>query len=158
MRPRSRFWEEVVLPTYEDCVVGLNLGFSPSELGRRNSGLAYEPMPALRDCPHFRWDQSVLNGRLAAAFPYAEAAGLEQYAGVRGPREHPEQVIWAHRRRGSLAYLARARYARETARRDRAFGLWYRWRWWVKLNDKYLRPTTYRLKAQATWRRLRERP
>ena len=75
---------------------------------------------------------------------------LYEYAGWRSPHDHPHQVIWSHRRRGSLRYLKRVPYAGPGALRARAFGARYQLRWWLKLNERYLQRTTYRLKARKT--------
>jgi hypothetical protein len=141
-RTEGPFWERVVVPTYEDCLAGRSLGFSSGDL-RRNRGLAYEEAPVGRDCLNFRWDQTVLNMRLANEMPDALVADLDEYAGVRTPHEHPRQVIWAHRARGDLRYLWQLPYTGPGALRARAFGVRYRLRWWLKLHDKYLRVSTY---------------
>src|SRR5205823_3715517 len=98
---------------------------------------------------HFRWDQTLLNVHLAKEHPDAVVADLDEYAGVRSPREHPRQVIWAHRKPGSLRYLKRAPYAGPGALRARAFGAWFQLRWWIKLHDRFLRPSTYLWKARS---------
>jgi hypothetical protein len=154
LRTSGRFWDEVVQPTYRDCLAGLNLGFSADD-GRRNAGLAFEEAPTIRDCRQFRWDQTILNIHLAKRFPDATLAYFDEYAGVRSPREHPAQVIWAHRRQGDFRYLARARYRGRGRWRARAFGSWHRWRWRYKLRGKYLRRSTYLLKARAVVERRR---
>src|SRR5918999_334646 len=41
----SRFFEEIVAPTYEDCLRGRSLGFSPAEVDRLNYGLNYSREP-----------------------------------------------------------------------------------------------------------------
>lgn len=106
----GRFWDEVVVPTYEDCMAGRSLGFSAGEVDRLNYGIGREDAPAVNDARAFRWDQSVLNARLLHAYPDLEVAGLDEFAGFRSPRDHPRQVIWGHRRRGDYRYLAHARY------------------------------------------------
>jgi hypothetical protein len=153
-RPESDFYERVVRPTYDDSVAGMTLGFSTAEVAGRNRGLDHMEAPPIRDCRQFRWDQSVLNARLFAAMPDAEVADLDEYAGWRSPRDHPRQVIWSHRRRGSLAYLKRIPFRGPGARRRRLFGARQQLRWWIKLHDAYWRPVTYRLKARALRRRL----
>jgi hypothetical protein len=110
-RTEGRFWDDVVIPTYEDCLAGRNLGFSEHEVDRLNTALGREENPTLNDARVFRWDQSVLNARLLLAYPDdLLVAGLDEYAGFRSPRDHPQQVIWSHRRRGDFRYLAKARY------------------------------------------------
>jgi hypothetical protein len=142
-RTSGEFWDRVVVPTYEDCLAGRSLGFSADDAERRNHGLAHEQSPIIHDCTNFRWDQTVLNLHLAKEMPDAIVADMEEYAGVRTPHEHPQQVIWAHRARGDLRYLKRAPYRGAGAMRARAFGVWFQARWWVKLHEKYFRTSTY---------------
>jgi hypothetical protein len=119
-RTEGRFWENVVVPTYEDCLAGRSLGYSAHEAERLNYGLGHDEAPQLNDARVFRWDQSVLNARLLLAYPDdLVVADLDRYAGFRSPHDHPQQVIWSHRRRGDYRYLARARY-RGTARAEAA--------------------------------------
>jgi hypothetical protein len=152
------FYERVVVPVYEDCLAGRSLGFSPDEVQAFNRGLHRMPDPPLRDCLHFRWDQSVLNARLFATFPDAFVNGLDEYGGYRSPHDHPRQVIWNHRRRGNMAYLTRVPYRRGTAVRGRLFGLRYRLRWWRKMHERLFQPSTYVLKARKIARSLRPGP
>lgn len=154
-RTTGVFWDRVVVPTYEDCLAGRSLGFSAADAARRNHGLAYQEAPVIRDCLNFRWDQTVLNVHLAKQLPDAIVADMAQYAGVRTTREHPRQVIWAHRARGNLRYLKRAPYAGPGAWRLRAFGAWFQARWWVKLHEKYLQRSTYMWKLRKIRRGLR---
>ncbi|HEY2074079.1 MAG TPA: hypothetical protein VGG88_10940 [Gaiellaceae bacterium] len=110
-RTSGRFWDDVVVPTYEDCIAGRNLGFSAHEVDRLNEGLGAEEAPVLNDARVFRWDQSVLNARLLLAYPNdLVVADLYEYAGFRSPRDHPAQAIWSHRRTGDYRYLGKARY------------------------------------------------
>lgn len=151
-RPGGEFFRRILVPTYEDCLAGLNLGYSPGEL-YRNRGFGRLDEPPLRDCPHFRWDQTILNARLSADWPDAVVADLDEYAGWRSPRDHPRQVIWSHRRGGSLRYLKRVGYRGAGAWRKRLFGLRWQVRWWWKLRGEPLRLMA-RLKLQALSRRL----
>jgi hypothetical protein len=119
-RTSGRFWDDVVVPTYEDCLAGRSRGFSADEVDRLNWGFGRDESPPLPDARAFRHDQSVLNARLLAAYPDdLVVADLDEYAGFRSPRDHPHQVIWGHRRRGDYRYLAKARY-RGSARLDAA--------------------------------------
>jgi hypothetical protein len=152
----GEFYERVIVPTFEDCVAGRSLGFSPDEVARLNTGLDREESPPLRDCKHFRWDQTVLNLRLYLAYPDPVVNELDKFAGWRSAHDHPEQVIWSHRRHGSLAYLTRVPYT-ERAFRRRAFGLVQRWRWWFRLNRKYFSPSSYAWKARKLRDGLRAR-
>lgn len=144
-RPGGDFFADVLEPTYRDCLAGWNLGFSPGEEVSRNRGPQRLDDPPVRDCRHFRWDQTVLNLHLATARPDAEVADLDEYAGWRSARDHPRQVIWSHRRGGSLRYLARAPYGW----RNRVWGARFQLRWAWKLRPRTLRRETYVLKAQA---------
>jgi hypothetical protein len=87
--------------------------------------------------------------------PDALVASIDEYAGVRGTREHPRQVIWAHRARGDLRYLWRVPYTGPGVLRARAFGVRRRIRWWLKLHDKYLRASTYVWKVRKIRNSLR---
>ena len=153
-RPAGELYADVLRPTYEDCLEGRNLGFSADEVAGRNRGIGFTPGPVIRACAHFRWDQTVLNVRLARDRPDAYVNDLDEYAGWRSPRDHPRQVIWSHRRQGSLGYLKRVPYAGRGALRARAFGIGYQVRWWLKLNERLFRADLYRLKARRTWREL----
>jgi hypothetical protein len=146
-RTEGEFYDRVVVPTYEDCLAGRNLGYSADELSR-NRGLGRVAAPTIRDCRHFRWDQTLLNIHLAQELPDAFVNDLDEYAGWRSPRDHPRQVIWSHRRRGSMSYLKRVPYRGPGALRARLFGLRYQLRWWVKMNERFLTPTSYRWKAR----------
>ena len=147
-RPDSEFFERVVTPTYVDCLGGLNLGFSAGEAASRNRGMSRMESPPIRDCPHFRWDQTVFNIHLARALPDARVAGLDEYGGWRSPHDHPTQVIWNHRRRGDLRYLTRVPYAGPRALRRRAWGAWWRARWWLELHRYLFDRTTWTGKAR----------
>jgi hypothetical protein len=149
--PGGEFFRRVLVPTYEDVLVGRNLGFSPAEEPGKNRGLGWMESPPLRDCPHFRWDQTLLNIHLALEYPEAAVADLDEYGGWRSQHDHPRQVIWSHRARGTMRYLKRL----PSGPRNRAFGAWHQVRWWLKLNQRYLSRETYRLKLR---RLQRERP
>jgi hypothetical protein len=136
--PGAQFFRQILEPTYEDCLAGLNLGYSPGEVDVKNVGLGRMDDPPLRDCAHFRWDQSVLNARLARDLPEATVGDLDRYAGWRSPRDHPQQVIWSHRRGAPLRYLKRVPYSeRQTERR--AWGAYWQLRWSLRRRRKQLR-------------------
>lgn len=143
----GEFYRRVIVPTYEDCLAGRSLGFSPGEEGF-NRGLNATDRPVVRDCRRFRWDQTVLNIRLFREYPAAQLEDLYEFGGFRSRRDHPRQVIWNHRRRGPLAYLARVPYAERHRVDGRIFGLRYRIRWWRKRNERWFTPTTYVLKLR----------
>ncbi len=157
-RRGSTFYERVIVPTYEDALGGLALGFSQAELDGRNIGVDRTETPIVRDCAHFRWDQTILNLRFYLGVEDPVVADLDEYAGWRSAHDHPRQVIWSHRRRGSMAYLARVPYERGHALRGRAFGLVYRVRWWRKLHERLFERTTYVLKARRIVRGLSGAP
>ena len=133
-QPGGGFFERVLVPTFEDCLAGRNLGFSADELAAKNRGLGRMESPPIRDCRHFRWDQTLLNVHLARAMPDAAVADLDEYAGWRSPRDHPGQVIWSHRRPASLPYLKRVPYAGVRGWMRRGWGAWWQLRWWLELN------------------------
>ena len=147
-RVGGAFYERVVVPTYDDCLRGLNLGFSIDEVATKNVGLGRSENPTVRTCRQFRWDQTLLNLHLAQEFPDRVVAAIDEYAGVSSPIEHARQVIWAHRRQGDLRYLKRIRYSGPGTLRARLFGLSIELRWRYKLRNKLLRSATYRLKAR----------
>jgi hypothetical protein len=153
-RVGSEFYDRVILPAHEDAVRGLSIGFSRSDLGGRNSGLDHGVEPPLRDCTHFRWDQTILNLRFYLAVTDPVVADLDEYAGWRSSHDHPQQVIWSHRRTGNMAYLWRA----PTSIRNKAFGLTYRLRWWRKQKQSWFTRSTYELKARKTLAGLRRSP
>lgn len=152
-RTSGRFWDEVVEPTYEDCLAGRSLGFSAHEVHRLNWGLARDESPPLYDARVFRWDQSVLNARLLAAYrDDLMVADLDEFAGFRSPHDHPHQVIWGHRRHGDYRYLAQARY-RGTARVESgALALRLRCRIRLARLRPLLRLSLYAEKARAALR------
>jgi hypothetical protein len=153
-RVGSPFYREVIVPTFEDAVRSLSIGFSPDEAARLNTGVDYNPAPPIRDCKHFRWDQTILNLRFYLGVTDPVVADLDEYAGWRGPHDHPRQVIWSHRRQGNMAYLSRA----PSSLRGRAFGAAFRVRWWYRMHRKYFTPATYALKTQKVLRALRRSP
>lgn len=152
-RTSGRFWDEVIVPTYEDCLAGRSRGFSPGELDRLNFGLSRDDDPPVRDARVFRHDQSVLNAHLLRSFPEALVADLDEFAGFRSPHDHTRQVIWSHRRSGDYRYLARARY-RGRARLDAGL-LAFRLRsgLWMRRHRYLVSPRLYARKARALLRR-----
>ena len=143
-RRRSEFYERVIVPTHDDAARGRSRGFSPGEL-HRNAGIDRTAEPPVRDCPHFRWDQTIFNLRLYLGVEEPVVAGLDEYAGWRSARDHPRQVIWSHRRTGDLPYLSRA----PASLRGRTLGLVARARWWRKRHERWFDASTYVLKART---------
>lgn len=121
-RRDAPFHEDVVVRTYDDALHGLALGFSPGEL-RLNWGLDGLEQPILRDCPRFRWDQTIFDLNVYRAVPDPVVGDLDRYAGYRSPRDHPEQVIWSHRRSGDFRFLPRVRYRPAVAPLGWAWGV-----------------------------------
>ena len=109
-RTDGAFFEKVVQPSYEDVLLGRNLGFSSSEIGHLNWGLTELEEPVVRDCSHFRHDQTLLNIHLALAFPEARLQELRMYGGHLSSEDHPEQRIWNHRRASDWRYVAAGTY------------------------------------------------
>jgi hypothetical protein len=144
---RGSFWERVVLPTYEDCLAGRSLGFSAGDVERLNYGLGRTESAQLRDCEHFRWDQSVLNAHFLKAYPDAYINDVYRFGGWRSPIEHPEQLIWHHRRRGDYRYLGRARYSPLAAVRARLLAARLRTRRWHRANRRFFQPSAYLRKS-----------
>jgi hypothetical protein len=149
---RAPFYERVIVPTYDDCVAGRSLGFSPDEAPMFNTGMQASDAPPVRDCRQFRWDQTVFNLRVFAACPDVFVNDIWEYAGWRSAHDHPRQVIWHHRRQGTLAYLKRVPYEGPGALRKRLFGIRHQIAWWRRLHWRYFEPTTYRLKARKILR------
>lgn len=155
-RPDGVFFEKVLVPTYEDCVAGRNLGFSADEFASKNRGIGYMESAPVRDCRQFRWDQTILNLRLLQWRRDVAIADLDEYGGWRSAHDHPAQVIWHHRRRGALRYLKHVPYSGVHAWRRRAFGAWFQLRWWLVLHRHLLAPSTVTLAKRVALRRARK--
>ncbi len=56
----TNFYTTVIKPTFYKVLEGDNLGWSESELFR-NKGIHYMESPPIRNCGHFRHDQTILN-------------------------------------------------------------------------------------------------
>jgi hypothetical protein len=108
-----------------------------------NYGLDATEEVIVRNCPLFRWDQSVLNAHFARAIPDPEIADIYKFAGWQSPRDHPEQMLWSHRRRGDYRYLWRVPYTWRAAAFALPFTLWFRARWRYRQNAWLFRPRTY---------------
>lgn len=137
---RGDFYSRVVVPTFDDVVSGRNLGYSPGDaerFGRPDD----RGRDIVRDCALFRWDQPLLNIHFYRSFRDPVVADLNQFAGFRSPRDHPQQVIWHHRRRGDYRFLPRVAYRPATALVGRPWGLYIyltgrarHYRWIVRLS------------------------
>jgi hypothetical protein len=137
------FYSDVVWPAFEDCIEGRSLGFSADDATRLNRGLDANPDPIVRDCSHFRWDQSVLNARFYTAVDDPVVHDLDKFAGWRSRRDHPEQVIWSHRRSGEPTYMTRIPYRGRSAVFGRLFGARYRLRSWRVTHSWFFDRRTY---------------
>lgn len=73
---------------------------------------------------------------------------LNIYAGFRSRHDHPQQVIWSHRRRGSLRYLPRVHYRASQRLFGVAWGTAAALRWWVHTHGWLFRPQTYSAKLR----------
>jgi hypothetical protein len=149
----SNFYRNVIVPTYRDAVLGRTLGFSAGEVDKLNRGLDKLDELVVRDCPLFRYDQSVLGARFYSATPDPHVSSLDRYGGWQSPHDHPEQVIWSHRRSGDYRFLPRVRYRPMTA----AVGIpWGTWEYAVRLQQQYrwlFRPSLYTRRLARTARR-----
>jgi hypothetical protein len=153
----SDFYRRVVQPTFQDCAAGMSLGFSAGDVERLNRGLDAEPDPLIRDCTHFRWDQSVLNACFYSAIESPVVHDLDKFAGWRSKHDHPTQVIWSHRRNGDFTYMTRIPYVGPMAVSGRVFGVRFRARSWLTMHSFLFRPRTYLGWPLRTLRRRQQR-
>jgi hypothetical protein len=137
------FYRRVILPTYEDVLRGRNLGFSQDEAERLNFGLNKQETVIIRDCRVFRWDQTLLNAHLFTALADPWVNELPKYGGHLSARDHPDQLIWSHRRRGDYRYLWRVPYTWRARPYAWPFTLWFRARWRYRQYAWLFRPRTY---------------
>jgi hypothetical protein len=128
-RRQSAFFDHVIEPTYRDAVRGRSLGFSRDEVDKLNRDLDRLDDVIVRDCPLFRHEQTLLGIHFYQAVPDPHVNDLDRYGGWRSPHDHPEQVIWSHRRRGDYRFLPRIRYRSRAVVPGVAWGLatWARW-------------------------------
>jgi hypothetical protein len=152
------FYTRVILPTYDDAVAGLNLGFSAGEVEKLNRGLDRMDDVIVRDCPLFRYDQSILGINFYKAIAKPVVNDLDKYGGFRSTKDHPEQVIWSHRRRGDYRFLPRVPYRPATALVGLPWGaglyaktLFLNYRW-------LLRPSFHAHVARRVRSRFRSKP
>jgi hypothetical protein len=145
---RSAFYERVIVPTFEDVAAGRSVGFSAGEIEKLNQGLDRTDDPVVRDCPLFRHEQTVLNLRLYSACPDPVVNDLDRWAGWRSAHDHPQQVVWSHRRRGDYRYLQRLRFGPPLWLAGNLWGVGFRARWWARNHSWYFRPGSYVSKAR----------
>jgi hypothetical protein len=109
------FYSRVIVPTFDDAVAGRSLGFSAGEVEKLNRGIDRMAEPIVRDCALFRHEQTLLNIRFYSSIEEPVVNDVYKYGGWLGPRDHPDQVIWSHRRRGDYRFLPRVPYRLPTA-------------------------------------------
>jgi hypothetical protein len=143
----SKFYTDVVVPTYQDAIAGRNLGFSQGE-SSLGFGLSSGAGDVARDCRHFRHDQTLLNLRLRSALTDPHVNDLDEFGGWKGPRDHPQQVVWNHRRRGDFRFLHAAPFKPSLLPLAKAWAVSFRWRWWAKNHGWLFRPSTYAQKGR----------
>ncbi len=129
-RTSGSFYDEVVVPMYEDSVAGRNLGFSAGEVEKLNRGIAYQENPIIRDCPLFRPNQTLLNIHFYKRVADPVVNDVRKYGGWETADDHPEQLIWSHRRRGDYRYLWRVPYRSSERLGAWAFTARFSWRTW----------------------------
>jgi hypothetical protein len=148
----SPFFGDVVEPTFRDVELGRNLGWSASEASWRNLGVNRLENPIIRDAERFRHDQTLLNIHFYKSVAQPWVNDAQQYGGSRSPYEHPEQLIWCHRRRAAFPYLATLPYSTPSASlAGRAWGLTLQARSWLGVNGRD--PRAYLSRGAATIRR-----
>ena len=106
----SEFYRRVVVPTFDDASDGRSLGFSASEVEKLNRGIDRMADPIVRDCTLFRHEQTLLSIHFYSSTEHPVVNDVYKYGGWLSPRDHPEQVIWSHRRRGDYRFLPRVPY------------------------------------------------
>lgn len=141
---RSSFFSDVVRPTFKDACAGLNLGWSRDEVSSRNVGLNRMPVVVLRDCKIFRHEQTLLSIYVYKALRSPVVNDALKYAGWRSPQEHPQQLIWSHRRTGTFDYLADIPYSSFEARAlGAACRLAIRFKEFRRRNPRWVSPRAY---------------
>lgn len=148
----GEFYKRVIVPTYESCLAGDSIGWSEGEAHVFNRGLDATDAPIIRNCPKFRHEQTILNLHFFREFDEPIIHDLDRFAGWRSRRDHPEQVIWSHRRNGDFAYMTRIPYRGRMAFAGRWFGLRFRLRSWRVRHSWAFDPSAYvrRLRGVAT--------
>lgn len=158
-RRASAFYADVIQPTFADALLGRSLGFSKAELPRLNRGLDRLDEAIVRDCLLFRHEQTLLTIHLYRSTPDPHVNDLYKYGGFRSPHDHPEQVIWSHRRSGDYRFLPRVRYEPRAAAVGLAWGTGVYLRRLVRAHAWLLRPGLYAtlIRRALTTGRLRSR-
>jgi hypothetical protein len=141
-RRDGAFFDKVLRPTFDDVLLGRNIGFSEGELGQLNWGMTKLDPPIVRDCPHFRHDQTLLNIHLALALPAARIGDLRLYGATTNEGD-PEQRIWNHRRACDWRYVAAPAYRFPVGLRARWTRTRLRFGGWRMRNHRFLQPSAY---------------
>jgi hypothetical protein len=139
----SRFYDDVIVPTFEDAARGLSLGASPDEVAKFNQGLERMDTIIVRDCLRFRHEQTLLSIHLHKEFADPHINDVLKYGGWKTSRDHPEQLIWSHRRRGDYRYLWRVRFRWSAAPRAWLTIARVRSRWLRSQHAWKLKPKRY---------------
>lgn len=148
----SEFFRRVVLATHADARNGLTRGFSPAEMRKLNRGLGESADPPIRDCRIFRHDQTLLAIHFYQAITDPIVNDVDEYGGSRSPHDHPEQLIWNHRRRGDYRYLPCVRYTGILGPLGRVWGAAQFAIWWRRRHGWLFRPSTYVSKMRGLMR------
>jgi len=147
-RRDSAFYARVIVPTYQGAREGLSLGYSPGEMERLNLGLDRQEAPPVRDCPIFRHEQTLLGIHFYTQIDDPVVNDVYKYGGWLSPNDHPEQLVWSHRRRGDLRYLPRVGYRGAMQPVGAAWGAAVYGLWWRRRHGWLFRPSTYLGKAR----------
>jgi hypothetical protein len=107
---RGEFFSQVIVPTYEDALIGRSLGFSADEVEKLNRGLDRMTEVVVRDCRLFRHEQTLLGIHFYRSISHPRVEDVFKYGGWQSAKDHPDQVIWSHRRRGDFRFLPRVSY------------------------------------------------
>jgi hypothetical protein len=142
-RRDAPFYARVIVPTYEDALAGRSLGFSAGEVENLNRGLDTLDHVIVRDCPLFRHEQTLLTIHFYRSTTRPYVNDVYKYGGWMSPHDHPEQVIWSHRRRGDFRFLLRAPYQARTALVGLPWGAVTYLRAYAQRQRRFLRPAVY---------------
>jgi hypothetical protein len=144
------FYQRVIVPTFEDARAGLTLGYSASEAEKYSFGLDRLERPLIRDCALFRHEQTLLGIHFYTQVQHPIVNDVYKYGGWLTPRDHPEQLIWNHRRRGDFRYLPRVRYEPRLWPLGPVWGVGFYCRAWRRRHGWLFRPSTYVGKLKRT--------
>jgi hypothetical protein len=137
------FYRDVVVPTFEDACAGLSLGYSAGEVEKLNVGLDRLKDPPIRDCRIFRHEQTLLGIHFYQRIPEPVVNDVYKYGGWQSSHDHPEQLIWSHRRRGDFRYLPVVPYDAPWRLVGKVWGVSTYIRWWRRRHGWIFRASTY---------------